>query len=127
MAARRLVHRRDENVGAPVGIQESAPLSSRGAHPANRKLTFAQRPALWDAGSAPSALGRHERAGSRIHRPCSCREPLAGSIRSKRLIEVLTRLVSQHGAPLFLRSDNGPEFVSLAVLEWLAHAGIGTA
>ena len=37
---------------------------------------------------------------------------VAGSIRSKRVIEVLTRLVSQHGAPLFLRSDNGPEFVS---------------
>jgi len=52
---------------------------------------------------------------------------VAGSIRSKRVIEVLTRLVSQHGAPLFLRSDNGPEFVSLAVLEWLAQAGIGTA
>ena len=52
---------------------------------------------------------------------------VAGSIRSKRVIEVLSRLVSQHGAPLFLRSDNGPEFVSLAVLEWLAHAGIGTA
>ena len=51
---------------------------------------------------------------------------VAGSIRSKRVIEVLTRLVSQHGAPLFLRSDNGPEFVSLAVLEWLVHAGIGT-
>ena len=52
---------------------------------------------------------------------------VAGSIRSKRVIEVLTRLVSQHGAPLFLRSDNGPEFVSLAVLEWPAHAGIGAA
>jgi putative transposase len=26
-----------------------------------------------------------------------------------------------------LRSDNRPEFVSLAVLEWLADAGIGTA
>ena len=52
---------------------------------------------------------------------------VAGSIRSKRLIEVLTCLVSQLGAPLFLRLDNGPEFVSLEVLEWLAHAGIGTA
>jgi putative transposase len=52
---------------------------------------------------------------------------VADSIRSKRVIEVLSRLVSQHGAPLFLRSDNGPEFDSLAVLEWLAHAGIGTA
>jgi putative transposase len=35
---------------------------------------------------------------------------VAGSIRSKRVIEVLSRLVSTHGTPLFLRSDNGPEF-----------------
>jgi putative transposase len=52
---------------------------------------------------------------------------VAGSIRSKRVIEVLARLVSLHGAPLFLRSDNGPEFVSLAILQWIADSGIGTA
>jgi len=59
------------------------------------------------------------------------RESLAidvqGSIRSKRVIEVLTRLVSLHGAPLHMRSDNGPEFVSRAVLRWLQEAGIRTA
>ena len=37
---------------------------------------------------------------------------VAGSIRSKRVIEVLGRLISIHGTPLYLRSDNGPEFVS---------------
>jgi putative transposase len=52
---------------------------------------------------------------------------VAGSIRSKRVITVLSRLVSLHGAPLFIRSDNGPEFVSHAVLEWIAQAGIATA
>ncbi len=52
---------------------------------------------------------------------------VAGSIRSKRVIEVLSRLVTLHGAPLFLRSDNGPEFVSRAILEWITQAGIGTA
>ena len=52
---------------------------------------------------------------------------VAGSIRSKRVIEVLSRLVSVHGAPLFMRSDNGPEFVSHAILEWIAQTGIGTA
>jgi putative transposase len=52
---------------------------------------------------------------------------VAGSIRSGRVIEVLSRLISTHGAPLFLRSDNGPEFVSRAILEWIAAAGIGTA
>ena len=52
---------------------------------------------------------------------------VAGSIRSRRVIEVLSRLISTQGAPLFLRSDNGPEFVSRAILEWTAEAGIGTA
>jgi putative transposase len=34
---------------------------------------------------------------------------VAGGIRSARVIEVLTQLVSVHGAPRYLRSDNGPE------------------
>jgi putative transposase len=32
---------------------------------------------------------------------------------------VLSRLFSERGAPLYLRSDNGPEFVSRALLKWL--------
>ena len=44
---------------------------------------------------------------------------VAGSIRSGRVIEVLSKLVSVHGSPKHLRSDNGPEFVSRAVLKWL--------
>ena len=50
-----------------------------------------------------------------------------GSIHSGRVIEVLSRLISVHGAPRYLRSDNGPEFVSNAVLRWLHKAGIDTA
>jgi putative transposase len=52
---------------------------------------------------------------------------VAGSIRSGRVIEVLSKLVSVHGAPRYLRSDNGPEFVSRAVLRWLHGANIDTA
>jgi putative transposase len=53
---------------------------------------------------------------------------VAGSIRSGRVIEVLSKLVSVHGAPKYLRSDNGPEFVSNAVLRWLIkEARIDTA
>ena len=52
---------------------------------------------------------------------------VAGSIRSQRVIEVLARLISERGAPRYLRSDNGPEFVSKAILEWLEKAGIETA
>jgi putative transposase len=52
---------------------------------------------------------------------------VAGSIRSGRVIEVLSKLVSVRGAPKVLRSDHGPEFVSRAVLRWLEGAGIDTA
>jgi putative transposase len=49
---------------------------------------------------------------------------VAGSIRSARVIEVLAKLNSIHGAPRALKSDNGPEFVSRAILRWLIDAGI---
>jgi len=52
---------------------------------------------------------------------------VAGSIRSGRVIEVLSRLMSVHGAPAYLRSDSGPEFVSHAILQWLTDAHIETA
>lgn len=43
------------------------------------------------------------------------------------MIEVLSRLVSQRGAPKALRSDNGPEFVSRALLKWILDQRIETA
>jgi putative transposase len=52
---------------------------------------------------------------------------VAGGIRSGRVIEVLTQLISVHGAPRYIRSDNGPEFVARAILRWLSQANIETA
>jgi putative transposase len=52
---------------------------------------------------------------------------VAGSLRSGRVIEVLSKLISVRGAPKYLRSDNGPEFVSRAVLRWVYEAGFETA
>lgn len=52
---------------------------------------------------------------------------VAGGIRSGRVIEVLTQLISVHGAPRYIRSDNGPEFVARAILRWLGQANIETA
>lgn len=43
---------------------------------------------------------------------------VSGAIRSSRVIDVLSRLIRTHGIPRYLRSDNGPEFVSKALLEW---------
>jgi putative transposase len=50
-----------------------------------------------------------------------------GRIRSGRVIEVLSRLVGERGAPLYLRSDNGPEFVSRALLKWIVDLALVTA
>ncbi len=52
---------------------------------------------------------------------------VAGSIRSGRVIELLSKLVSLRGAPRSIRSDNGPEFISKAVLKWVSNSGIDTA
>jgi putative transposase len=41
-------------------------------------------------------------------------------------VEVLAQLVAERGAPLFLRSDNGPEFVAARLRTWLAGHGIRT-
>ena len=42
-------------------------------------------------------------------------------------IDVLGHLLRRHGAPRYLRSDNGPEFIATALLRWLQSAGIDTA
>ena len=42
------------------------------------------------------------------------------------MIGVLEYLVEVRGAPKFIRSDNGPEFIARAIRDWLATAGIGT-
>ena len=52
---------------------------------------------------------------------------VAGSIRSKRVVDVLAQLVSARGAPRYIRSNNGPEFVSKALLRWTKDERIDTA
>jgi len=45
---------------------------------------------------------------------------------AERVIGVLTALFAQHGAPAHLRSDNGAEFVAIAVQSWVAQSGVQT-
>lgn len=52
---------------------------------------------------------------------------IAGSIRCARVVEILSQRVSMHGAPCYLRSDNGPQFVSRAILKWAADNGMDMA
>lgn len=48
------------------------------------------------------------------------------SMPAKGVIEVLEGLFSEHGAPHYLRSDNGPEFISTALRCWLGKRGVKT-
>ena len=38
----------------------------------------------------------------------------------------MKQLIGQHGAPRYIRSDNGPEFVANLMRDWLEKEGIKT-
>ena len=48
------------------------------------------------------------------------------SITAEDVVSTLARLFAQRGAPSFIRSDNGPEFIARAVKRWLAASGVET-
>ena len=50
----------------------------------------------------------------------------ARRIRSDDVIHTLTELFTRNGAPEHIRSDNGPEFTSKVVREWLPKVGVKT-
>jgi putative transposase len=52
---------------------------------------------------------------------------VAAGIRSERVVAVLGRLVAARGAPAYLRSDNGPEFIADVLQQWLKDENISTA
>jgi transposase InsO family protein len=56
------------------------------------------------------------------------RQALALAVRTRMgaddVLEVVYPLLLRHGTPEYLRSDNGPEFVTEAMQDWLARVGI---
>jgi putative transposase len=46
------------------------------------------------------------------------------SLGAERVIRVLERLCDLHGAPQFIRSDNGPEFRAVSTQRWARTRGI---
>lgn len=51
---------------------------------------------------------------------------VGASVTAKDVQKVLHRLFVQHGAPAFLRSDNGPEFVQNELKQWLGEQNVQT-
>jgi transposase InsO family protein len=51
---------------------------------------------------------------------------VARSITAQDVIRTLGRLFAERGAPRFLRSDNGPEFIAQALRAWLPRCGVQT-
>jgi putative transposase len=51
---------------------------------------------------------------------------VARSITADDLMNVLDRLVAQHGVPAYLRCDNGPEFAAFAIADWCRFNGAST-
>lgn len=48
------------------------------------------------------------------------------SYRAKDVIDVLDELIAEHGSPVYLRSDNGPEFIAYALKDHLEKRRINT-
>jgi putative transposase len=51
---------------------------------------------------------------------------VARSLTARQVIDVLQYVFAVRGAPEFIRSDNGPEFVAREVTHWLARANVKT-
>ena len=51
---------------------------------------------------------------------------VARSLTARQVIDVLQYVFAVRGAPEFIRSDNGPEFVAREVTRWLARANVKT-
>ena len=58
-------------------------------------------------------------------RKCTCCGP-SGQICSSDVIRLVKAAISLHGAPEFIRSDNGPEFIAKELQRWLVKQKIKT-
>ena len=47
-------------------------------------------------------------------------------LNSKDVLDTLGELFVKHGQPAHIRSDNGPEFIAIALREWLGNLGVQT-
>jgi len=51
---------------------------------------------------------------------------VAGNFSGRDVVELLRYLFAVRGTPAYIRSDNGPEFISSVVKKWLKKSGVDT-
>ncbi len=51
---------------------------------------------------------------------------VARRLNAQVVLETLAELSLEHGAPEHIRSDNGPEFIAIALRDWLGRLGVKT-
>ncbi len=102
----------------------------RGTPPAERPMTAARRNHVW---TYDFLFDRTERGQvlklltvvDEDTRECHAIR-VEGRLDSVAVIDTLAALVAEHGAPAYVRSDNGGEFIAERVKDWLARQGSTT-
>lgn len=119
---------REEGLKVPQKQRKRRRLAARGQGPVVRR---AERPNqvwsydfVWDQ-TANGRLLKWLPIVDEYTREC-LRLPVARQMKAVDVVERLRELVRERGAPAYLRSDNGPEFVARAVKEWLASEQVAT-
>lgn len=82
----------------------------------------------WDFVSDYTQRGGKLRAFNLIDeytRECHCIHA-DRAIKAADVLSVLQQAISEHGAPEYIRSDNGPEFIARTIQKWLAESRIKT-
>jgi len=126
----RINHKRVQRVYRAAGLCVRRIRRKRLARSYTRRpmLSAANREWAIDFASDVAASGQRLRIFSVVDaftRECLALETDT-SLPSRRITRVLERIISQRGAPQFLRSDNGPEMSSRHYLAWCAERNIGT-
>ena len=120
---------REQGLGVPQKQHKKRRLGSSANGCTRRRAAFRNHVWTWDFVFDRTEDGRQLKfltVVDEFTRECLAL-PVGRHFTARDVIAVLAELVAQRGAPVFIRSDNGPEFIALAIRAWLAGAGIRTA